>query len=688
MGLEKVSHIAAPTAHMRHVRGFVKPLVLAAMLGVVGSPALGQSKPLTFDSLRQVVAYHDAQISPDGMHVAFVRAIPDYSADDTRTSLVIASVDGSRPLVLASGKEIGSPRWSRDGKRLAYLVDDSGGTEQIAVTDLSEEKPRLVTAALNGVQQFAWSPDSARFAFVTADNEPDAVAAKLHNDLFDIDDDGMLTKAPPAPSHLWLVGTHGGTASRLTSGTWSVFEGTAPFRGAPSDPSWSSDGSTLIFVKSPDAHGAVTDHTTVASADVVTGTVHELTSIKRYEYEPASRDAGKSYVYLRPHGPGPSTTLDAIVASTLGGDGEDRTLSLDRDVSSVRWSPDGSLIVLAADELTTSLFAVPTSGVTHRIDLRALVPSEFSVARTGAIAFVASSFNTPPEVYAMKPFGEGPIALTRGNAALAHRSIGRVEKMIWSAPDGERNDGLLVHPLSEVPGRTYPLILWMHGGPEMATTMAWDEGTDEAFPFAAFASSHGFYTFMPNYRGSDNLGSAHESAVILDPGIGPTSDVLSGLDDVLKHAAIDTSKICIGGHSYGGYMTSWIIGHDSRWKCAVVADGVVDLAAEYNLSGDGNLSWMREAIGDSPWTKAAKSYLEGSPITYASAIRTPTLIITGLSDETVPYVMSWELYHALKDNSVPVRLVGIPSTAHMPEDPVRYEAYEKLIFHYIDSALK
>ncbi len=678
----------------RFARGFVymrrsaSALFTVLPFGIIGTGAPARSQPLSFAALRGVVGYHDAQISPDGSRVAFVRTTADYVSDELRTSLIIASVDGRLVRTVTSGSNIRNVRWSNDGKRLAYLVDDRKQHAQVAVAASGEGNPQIVTVAANGVQQFAWSPDGTRFAYVTPDDEPNAAAAKRHDDLFDIQDDGMLTKAPPVSSHLWLVGRHGGLARRLTSGTWSVFEGAAPFSGAPSDPSWSNDGRALIFVKLPDAHDAITERSTVASVDVTTGAMHELTSIKRFEYEPEFAHSGTSYVYLRPHGPSPSTSLDAIVATARGGDGDDVSSSLDRDIMSVRWSADASLIALATDGAATSLFAISTSGVAHRLDIGTLMPSEFSVARNGTVALVASTFDTPPEVYVFRTSAGMPAALTHGNAAFGHSSSPRVEKMVWAAPDGQQDDGLLVHPVGEIAGHSYPLIVWMHGGPEMATTTAWDEGTDEAFPFGMFASGRGYYTFMPNYRGSDNLGSAHEGAVIGDPGIGPASDVLSGLSDVLKHAAIDTSKICIGGHSYGGYMTAWIIGHDTRWRCAVVADGVADLAAEYNLAGDGNLTWMRESIGDSPWTDAAEAYRKDSPITYAGAIRTPTMIITGLADETVPYVMSWQLYHALRDNRVPVRLVGIPNTQHIPQDPVRYEAYEKLIFRYLDAALR
>jgi dipeptidyl aminopeptidase/acylaminoacyl peptidase len=644
---------------------------------------------LTLAALRALVQFSDPQISPDGTRIAYVRSTDDYAKDETVSTLVLTAADGSWTRTLASGDGVASPRWSPDGHELAFLRNDGNKNAQITTISARGGHIRVVTHTANGVEHFAWDPSGTRFAFDTVDADPRADAVKHHDDLFDIGDDGFLISGPALPSHLWLVAANGGSPRRLTHGTWSVFEGVAPFAGAPSDPSWSSDGRTIVFAKSPDAHTATTDRSTIAAVDVASGTVRELSSAKRYEYAPVFAPRGDGFAYLRPHGPGPISVLDAIVGSRENGASEaDRTTTLDHDIVSAQWMANGSLLALASDHLGTSFFTIPSQGAPRRIDIGALVPSAMSVAHNGTIAFIASTWSQPSELYVLHP-GAAPRALTHANAALAAKAYGRAETLRWTAPDGTISEGVLVHPAGEVPGKHYPLIVWLHGGPEAAITTAWSEGTDEGFPFGAYVAGRGAFVFMPNYRGSDDLGTAHEHAIFGDPAAGPASDILAGLTSVLAHAPIDTTRIGVGGHSYGAYLTSWLIGHDARWKCAVVADGSPDWVAAYDLSGTGNLAFTRDSLGGSPWNPAfAQRYHDTSPITYAHAIRTPTLIITGLADEVVPYIGSFTLYHAIKEQHVPVRLVGIPTAHHTPGDPVRHEAYERTILTYFANAFR
>jgi dipeptidyl aminopeptidase/acylaminoacyl peptidase len=142
------------------------------------------------------------------------------------------------------------------------------------------------------------------------------------------------------------------------------------------------------------------------------------------------------------------------------------------------------------------------------------------------------------------------------------------------APDGLVSEGLLVHPVHERAGTKHPLVIWHHGGPEGAINTGFFEGTDEGWPVGQLAAARGWYAFLPNYRGSDDLGTAHEHAIYQDPGAGPMSDVMAGLAAIERRGSIDTARECIGGHSYGGAMTAWIVEHDTRWRCAVLGDAV------------------------------------------------------------------------------------------------------------------
>ncbi|HKI85232.1 MAG TPA: prolyl oligopeptidase family serine peptidase, partial [Thermoanaerobaculia bacterium] len=235
-------------------------------------------------------------------------------------------------------------------------------------------------------------------------------------------------------------------------------------------------------------------------------------------------------------------------------------------------------------------------------------------------------------------------------------------------------------------GKRYPLVVYSHGGPEAASIAGFDSG--EIGPLRDLFAADGYIVFEPNYRGSDNLGTAHEHAIFRDPGAGPDSDVISGVEMLEKKGIVDSSRIAAVGHSYGGYMTAWLISHQHFWRCAVVADGAVDWSEEYNLAGAGNLAWTRDSLGGSPWNKeSAELYRTGSPITYAGQITTPTLILSGTADITVPITESFTLYHALESRHVPVTFIGLPGGRHSPHDPVHRELYYQRINEWVVSHL-
>ncbi len=254
----------------------------------------------------------------------------------------------------------------------------------------------------------------------------------------------------------------------------------------------------------------------------------------------------------------------------------------------------------------------------------------------------------------------------------------------WTAPDGERSDGIVTYPVGYQPGHRYPMVVYSHGGPEAQSQQTF--GDQEIGRLRYGLTAAGYIVFEPNYRGSDDLGNEHEHAIFADPGVGPGSDVMSGIAALEKTGAVDTARIAVVGHSYGGYMTTWLVGHEHIWRCAVVADGAIDWREEYDLSAAGNLAWTRDSLGGTPTDPAvAPLYVSGSPITYANQITTPTLILSGTADQTVPISESFELYHDLADRHVPVRFVGLPGAHHSPSRPVQIDRYYSDILRWVET---
>jgi len=657
---------------------------------VMLSPAAAQAStgPIHLRDYRTLVRIESPAFSPDGSRIAFLTVRSDFVHDRYDAALRVMDASGRASRILVSGRrDLRMPRWSPDGHTVAFIAEAAGGKAQIFIISAAGGKPRQLGRAPRGVEQFAWSPDGRMIAFVTPDPSPlGAEDVRTHHDLFTIHDDDYLIDQPPVPSHVWLLSVKTGRARQLTRGAASVLEGPPPFAGGVSAPSWSADGRWIAYTQQANADDGRTDLTRIVAVSVATGEEHSLTQNTSYEYTPRFAPRGDTLAWLYPHGPGPVSVMDLFVASPGGGTATDVSAGLDRDVGAdFAWLPDGSgLVGIADDGVRQALYVQPLDGDGHALDLGDLSALDVAVSSRGALAVVADGATRGPELYLLAGTDghASPTRLTDLNRGLNAYTYARSVEVTWTAPDGQANDGILTYPEGYQAGRRYPLVVFSHGGPEAASSEDFDAG--EIGPLRELFAADGYLVFEPNYRGSDNLGSAHEHAIFRDPGDGPDSDVISGLRTLEAQGIVDTTRIAAVGHSYGGYLTSWLIGHHHFWRCAVVADGVTDWTQEYELTGDGNLAWTSGSLGGSPWdSSSAALYRTGSPITYAGQITTPTLIVSGTADITVPITESFALYHALASRNVPVEFVGIPGAHHSPQDPVHRELYYRAIDEWV-----
>lgn len=330
----------------------------------------------------------------------------------------------------------------------------------------------------------------------------------------------------------------------------------------------------------------------------------------------------------------------------------------------------GSLLVGANDGTKVSLWVQPVAGAPRKLSLGEVSPSssfwvEMSVGNSGGIAFVGTTMSRPAELYYLGDAGASrvPVRLTDFNAATTKLYLGRSEVIEWPS-DGFNHNGILTYPPDFQPGRKYPLVLVIHGGPRAASLETF---AAQAQLFAA----RGWVIFQPNYRGSDQLGEAYQRAITGDAGAGPGRDVMAGLAAVKARGFVDETRIGVTGWSYGGYMTTWLIGnYPTGWKAAMAGAPVTDNLDQYSL-GDANVR-RRYAFGGSPWTspERMKAFRDQSPITYAPRIKTPTLIMQNMGDYRVTVTQGFQLYHALKDNGVETKFIGYPLSGHNAADPV------------------
>jgi dipeptidyl aminopeptidase/acylaminoacyl peptidase len=636
------------------------------------------------DRLGQLVRVADPQISPDGKSIIAVVSRPNYDDNRYDADLVLIDVATRKQRVLTHDRRgVSFPRWSPNGDRLAFLAT-VGTNPQVFVMSMSGGDPAQATKVSAGVQQFAWRPDGEALAFAATDEAPKKTGEERHNDVFEVGNNDFLTTSAPRPTHLWLVSATGGEPRRLTSGTWTL-----PVSHPPSSPAspieWSPDGKSIAFVKVVDPYSGNADQSSIQILDVASGSARAVTGRSRHEGYPLFSPNGSQLVYWFPRD-GQSKNVNEInLVRVSGGEGASITRAIDRNITRSIWMPDGkSLLVGGNDGTGTGLWIQPVDGPARRIPLGKIAVAgsfwmDISVASTGEMAFAGSEPLHPPEVYYLAS-AAGPVKrLTDFNQAVAALELGKTETVEWDGPNGFHDDGVVTYPPDFATGRKYPLVLYVHGGPRSASKESFSSR-------AQLLAAKGWVIFEPNYRGSDNLGNAYQSAIWNDSGEGPGRDVMSGVELLKKRGFVDESRMAVSGWSYGGYMTTWLLGHFPVWKAAIAGAAVTDLLDQYNL-GDANVR-RAAALGGSPYLdNRMAAYIEQSPITNAGKIRAPTLILSDTGDYRVTVTQSYKLYHLLKDNGVTTQFFAYPVRGHSPVDPVRQRDVDRRWIDWLEKYL-
>src|SRR5271170_4881587 len=669
-------------------RAFLEILAVLLALAAPGR-ARAQARKIELGDLQKIVGVSNPAISPDGKSIVIIVSRVNWDEDryDSQLVLVDIATGVQRPLTNVR-KGLDSPQWSPSGDRLAFLAEageEKKAAAQIFVLPMNGGEPQQVTSAPLGVEQFAWRPDGSFFAFVSPDEPHNKADIEKHHDLFEVGDNDFLATSAPTPSHIWLIPAAGGTAKRLTSGTWSLSKSGEYISSSPL--SWSPDGRQICFTRQADPHFGEFDKSVVQILDVDSGQIRQLTKRTSFEGFGLFSPDGSRIAYLFPRDGDFINEDEIFVTSSLGGEGTDVTHALDRNVVRAIWMPDGKSLFLGGHDGTrTAIWIQPLEGDARKIDLGEANPSgdlvwmDAAVGKDGSIAFTGSTPTQPSELYYLSSPSAKLKRLTDFNHEIAALDLGRTETFEWGGPDAFAEDGILLYPPNFSRDKKYPLVVYIHGGPTTSSGTNFDVHVQ-------LMASHGYVVFRPNYRGSDNLGNKYQHAIMNDVGDGPGRDVMAGIAALEKQGFIDESRIAVSGWSHGGFMTSWLIGHYHIWKTAISGAAINNMAEYYDLSDYGVT--IRFLFGGSPWKKQyAKAWEEQSPISYAGAITTPTLIFHDTGDARVPITSSYAMYHALKDNGVTVRFIAIPTAGHEPSDPVRNSDLDRVWLEWLDQYLK
>lgn len=637
---------------------------------LIAAPAAAQ-QPFTLALSRRIVRLSSPAAAPDGRTVVVVVARQNFADDRVESELwaVDVATRSARPLTQRR-RQVNQPHWSPDGRTLAFLAPDTADHNQVWLMPMNGGDARQVTASPTGVAHYAWRPDGGAIAFAAEDEAPKLEGEAKHLSAFDAGDQDLFLRKPIRPFHIWLVMTNGGPAERLTSGSWSL-EFALPPGSPPSGLSWSPDGRDIAFARVPAPESGKLDSVSVWLLDVSARTVQPFGGNRRFQNNPHFSPDGRSLSYWYPReGRGDIGWVNEVYLEPRGG-GQARSLTrdLDRNLFSSEWLPGGKAMLVAGNDRTTvGVWVQPVDGPAKRLDLGDLVVLgsygyELETSHTGQVYFVATRASRPPELYTLDTPTSKPRRLTEFNAWADSVAFGAMERVTWTGPDGVAEDGVLVRPPDFAPSGSYPLVLNIHGGPNSASKQSFSA-------LAQLMAAEGWLVFMPNYRGSDNLGNAYYSSIVGDWGEGPGRDVMAGIAELRKRPWVDRTRTAVSGWSYGGYMTTWLLGkYPDEWRAGMAGAPVTSLQDEYNFS-DGNVGW-RYLFNGSPWREEyTRRYTEQSPITYANRIKAPTLVMTNLEDFRVPPTQAFALHRVLKENQVETGLAVFAGRTHYPVTPV------------------
>ncbi len=453
---------------------------LALSLGLFGGASLSaQMRHIELNDYAKITSVSDPQISPDGRSIVFVVSRPNLEQDRSDRELVLIDIaTGAQQVLTYERKEVGSPRWSPNGDRLAFVAADGTGKDakpQVFVLPMTGGEARKITDALNGIEQLAWRPDGKEIAYVTSDEPENKKEIEKHHDAFEAGDNDFLATEAALPSHIWILPAEGGKARRLTSGAWSLPKSAPP--SSPASPiSWSPDGKWLLFTRQEYPHQGDGDLTTLQVLNAETGEIRKLTKHDKFESFGLFSPDGSHVAYWYPRDGDPNNENEILVTQTTGGDGSDATRSIDHDLMRAIWMPDGnSLLVGGHDGTQTSLWVQPLAGAAKKLPLGDISPSwlfwvDAFVGRKGEIAFTGSTPTQPSELYYMAPANDKPRRLTDFNHEIASLALGKAERFEWKGPDGFQEDGVLFYPPDFQKDHKYPLVLIIHGGPQASTT--------------------------------------------------------------------------------------------------------------------------------------------------------------------------------------------------------------------------
>lgn len=668
----------------RSKAAFACVVIVSLLVSLPVSAQADSPQHLSVDDVIALKSVSSPEISPTGDWIAFAVERNDLEADETSTQLFMVSRDGKELVQLTADDYAASgPRWSPDGRYLGFLAargDEDDARTQVWTLDMRGGDAQAYTEVDQGVTEFRWSPDGRGMLLVIKDK----TAADLAKEA--AEEAGTEAKPPPyvidrlqfkedgvpyldrSRTHLYLVRGRGGEPLQLTFGDFDDAE-----------PAFSPDGSAIAFTSNRTDEPDSNDNTDiwVVSSDERAGerAPRRLTSNPGTDYSPAWSNDGNYITYvttLEPQLIWYATNHLALVPAA-GGEERVLTLALDRNVMTPRFAPDDRSILFVLEDSADQQLAQyhRGSGDVERLVHGELTVFEFTLDNEGRVALQLSTVERPGEIFSWRDGKLRQLTFTN-ESILGERRLAAVRNVTFESADGTAIEGFIFTPPDYERGRRYPTVLRIHGGP------VWQYGY-WFFEEAQLLAAQGYVVVISNPRGSSGYGQAFAAAIFAEWGVKDYADVMAAVDYAIAEGYADPDRLGVGGWSYGGILTNYVITKTDRFAAAISGASEVNYLANYGHDHY-QLAWELE-LG-LPWENR-ETWERLSPFNDVDKVTTPTLVIGGKEDWNVPILNSEQLYQALRRRGIETQLVVYPGESHSITRPsFRKDRYERYLAWY------